>query len=222
MINIAVVEDTNTDFETLKSHIGKYSEKFSLKYELKRFFSAEELIESYRPVYDIIFMDVGLKGADGLTAAAKLRETDGESLIIFFTTMAQLAVKGYAVNAFDYLVKPLDYASFELSFKRAVADAERRKGKKLSIATADGTEIIASSDIKYIEIYDHRLIYHTGEREIYSWGNLKKLEKELADFGFVRCNSCYLVNLKYVGRCEGDKIFVGEEALHISRAGMSM
>ena len=220
MITVAVVEDTSADFACLKEFIKRYEVKYGRRIEVNRFSSAAELLNGYRGVYDIIFMDVRLPGTDGISAAEKLREIDGESLIIFFTTMAQLAVKGYSVEAFDYLVKPLDYNTFKLSFDRALKAVDKKSGKKLTVTTADGVEIISSSDVLYIEVFDHRLVYHTATRNISSWGSLKKLETGLKDSGFVRCNNCYLVNLKYVRKCDADVIVVGGQELKVSKTGM--
>lgn len=220
MITIAVVEDTNADFACLKRYIESYGEKSGRIFDVRRFSSALELLDGYKNIYDIIFMDVGLPETDGLTAAEKLRQIDKKTLIVFFTTMAQLAVKGYSVEAFDYLVKPIDYHSFSLSFARALKAVERNGGQKLTVSTADGMEIVSSTDIHYIEVFDHRLIFHTETRDIYSWGSLKKLESELEPLGFARCNNCYLVNLKYVRKCDANTVDVGGKELKVSKKGM--
>lgn len=41
--------------------------------------------------------------------------------MIFVTSMVQCAVEGYEVNAFDFIVKPVNYYSFKLKMKKAVA-----------------------------------------------------------------------------------------------------
>ena len=66
----------------------------------------------YRAVYDIILMDIEMRFMDGMTAAEKIREHDSEVVIIFITNMPQYAIKGYRVDALDYVLKPVSYFAF--------------------------------------------------------------------------------------------------------------
>ena len=47
------------------------------------------------------------------------------------------------------------------------------------------------------------LTYHTHEGSYYSFGTLVSQEDRLREKGFVRCTSCYLVNLEYVSGIKG-------------------
>ena len=58
-----------------------------------------DLITGYRPVYDLIFMDISMEKLDGLRSAKRLRETDEKVIIVFITSLAKYAVRGYEVNA---------------------------------------------------------------------------------------------------------------------------
>ena len=46
---------------------------------------------------------------------------------------------------------------------------------------------------------------------------LSEVEKELSEYGFLRCNSCYLVNPKFVVAVKGNEVQVGNRTLQISR-----
>ena len=56
-------------------------------------------MNDYRPIYDVILMDIQMKKMDGMTAAREIRKTDSEVILVFITNMVQYAVNGYAVNA---------------------------------------------------------------------------------------------------------------------------
>ena len=62
------------------------------------------------------------------------------------------------------------------------------------------------------------MLIHTDSEIIRQWGNLKSYEDKLASAHFVRCNACYLVNLKYVRGMTGDMVTVGNDELVISKA----
>ena len=54
-------------------------------------------------------MDIELKYMDGIRAAYKVREFDRRVLLLFVTNMVQFALEGYAVDAADFIVKPITY-----------------------------------------------------------------------------------------------------------------
>ena len=69
--------------------------------------------------YDIVFMDIELPGINGMEAAHRLREIDQQVILIFVTNMAQFAVKGYEVDALDYIIKPAQYGPLSIKLDRA-------------------------------------------------------------------------------------------------------
>ena len=65
-------------------------------------------------------MDIDLPSMDGMSAVKKIREHSLDTMVIFVTSLAQYAIEGYKVNAFDFIVKPVQYYNFALSLKRAL------------------------------------------------------------------------------------------------------
>lgn len=84
------------------------------------------------------------------------------------------------------------------------------------IPTADGNTHLPLSELLYVEVVSHTLIYHTLSHDYETYGTLKNVEKELSPHGFFRCNSCYLVNLQYIRRIDGYTVYVGKTPLAIS------
>ena len=66
-------------------------------------------MENYSGDFDIILMDIQMKYMDGMTAAEQIRKLDSEVIIMFITNMTQYAIRGYEVDALDYVVKPVEY-----------------------------------------------------------------------------------------------------------------
>ena len=163
-------------------------------------------------------MDIILPNINGISAAKKLRALDEEVTLIFVTNMANLAGRGYEVSALDFIIKPVKYDSFAMRIERAINAIKRRKSVEISIQTDRSIRVISASKIYYIEVSRHTLLYHTEEGEIVSRGTLDALEKKLADENFVRCNICYLVNLKYITEVEGENLVIAGDTLKISRA----
>lgn len=215
--NVAIVEDTQSEADTLKAYFARYAAEKGVDFKITHFESAEPFLEKYRPVYDLVLMDIALPKINGMEAAVRLRELDRTTTIIFVTNMAQFAVRGYEVDAFDFVVKPVSYSNFALKLQRALNKLGTRGDTEVLVSMADGLYRIASSQIKYIEISGHRMVYHTTDGTIKAYGNLKEVESVLSGKMFVRCNSCYLVNLNYVYAIRGYTVVVDGDELQISR-----
>jgi DNA-binding LytR/AlgR family response regulator len=87
----------------------------------------------------------------------------------------------------------------------------------IDVKTRNGNLRLSDDMIFYIEVSNHDVFIHMGERVVKQWGSLSKYEEQLRSAHFARCNSCYLVNLKYVCGVRGDMVLVGEEELTISK-----
>ena len=113
--------------------------------------------------------------------------------------------------------RPVYDSNFALKLQRALNKLGTRRDTEVLVSMADGLYRIASSQIKYIEISGHRMVYHTTDGTIKAYGNLKEVESVLSGKMFVRCNSCYLVNLNYVYAIRGYTVVVDGDELQISR-----
>lgn len=213
----AIVEDSEKDREALLSGIRRYGRENGLAIQTDVFFNAENFLENYRAVYDVVFMDIILPGMTGMDAAARLRRLDAEVALIFVTDMRRYALQGYKVGAMDYFLKPVNY--FDLKMRLDMIALSRKKtGAFLTVHVAkQGDRRLPLDDIYYIEVMNRDLTYHTVDGQITERRALKTLEKELAGQGFRRCSASYLVNLKWCQGLMGDTVTVAGEELKISR-----
>ena len=162
-------------------------------------------------------MDIEMPHLNGMEAAQKIRGLDKEVVIVFITNMAQYAIKGYEVDALDFILKPLNYYTFSMRFTRAVGRVKNREGKRICLNLPDGAKFLDSREIYYVEIHNRMLHYHTKAGVFTIRGALKDVQEELEDWHFVKCNQCYLVNLKYVSEIRKNIAVVGGDELEISR-----
>ena len=94
MTRIAIVEDEAAVREQLAGYVQRYTRQYGTQFEVTMFTDGVEILEDYRPVYDIIFLDVEMQHLDGMETARRIRELDSDVLLIFITNMAQYAIKG--------------------------------------------------------------------------------------------------------------------------------
>lgn len=219
-INIALVEDEADAANTEIGFLNRYAKEKGLSFTINHFKDGISFLEHYKPEYDIILMNIQLPDYNGLEAAKRIRRLDQSTAIIFITNMANLAINCYEVDALDFIVKPPEYFSFSVKLGRAIARIERERKNNICITTGRGIVKLPASAVKYVEVMGHSLVYHTTEGDYNAYGSLNRVEESLVPAGFSRCNSCYLVNLRYVKRIDGFTAFIGseEEAIAISHA----
>ncbi len=218
MLKLAIVDDDENYRREIISLLHKYESEYNEKFQIVEHTDGDELLENYKPELDIILLDIEMEFVDGMTAALKIREVDPDVLIIFITNMPQYAIKGYQVGALDYILKPLNYYAFSQTMKRAIGRRQKSDKKYIVAAERGIRQKIDASDIYYVEVINHDLIFHTKNGTVNAKGTMRETMKELEDLSFFQCNKGYLVNLEYVDAVTGSDVSVGGDLLQVSRA----
>lgn len=105
MLHVGIVEDEAGSRRLLREMIEKYALENQKEIAVREFSDGTEIVENYRPDYDILLLDIEMPAMNGMEAAEKIRETDPEVVLVFITNMAQYAIKGYQVDALDFILK---------------------------------------------------------------------------------------------------------------------
>ncbi len=218
MLRLAIVDDDGGYRKEIRALLEKYEAEYGEQFQMSEYTDGDELLEGYKPELDIILLDIEMEFVDGMTAAGRIREVDQDVIIIFITNMPQYAISGYQVGALDYILKPLSYYAFSQTMKRAIG---RRKvsEKRYIVAGERGIkQKIDASEIYYVEVINHDLIFHTRHGNINAKGTMRETIKELEGLDFFQCNKGYLVNLEFVDAITGSDVKVGDDLLQVSRA----
>lgn len=219
MVRVAIVEDDEKEANTLLNCIERYMAENQRELICKRFTDAETFLDEHT-AFDMAFLDIMLPNKTGMEAAFELRRQNADIVIIFVTTMAQFAVKGYEVNALDYILKPVTYERFTLKMQKAVEIIKAKSSQFIVVNDPDGIVKISSGEVLYIEVSGHKLTWHTTNGNYSEYGSLSDVETMLKNHNFMRCNSCFLVNPEYIARVnniEQSVILVNGEELKISQ-----
>ena len=156
---ILIVEDSPAEADVLRGHLSRYAAEKGLSFAVTVLPSAIEFVNGNHPA-DLIFMDIDLPGINGMEAAQILRGYDEQTPLVFVTNLAQYAIKGYQVDALDFMVKPVAYDDFSLRMDRAMRVVQRSANTTVAIPTPDGVRVVRLADILYVDIIKHDLHYH--------------------------------------------------------------
>lgn len=218
MIRIAFVEDDENYRKQYSEFLKRYAAESKQHFDITEFTDGDEIVEDYKAKYDIILMDIEMTFMNGMKAAEEIRKLDTEVVIIFITNMPQYVMEGYKVEAFDYILKPIVYYAFSQCIDRAIRRMEKRTRQYITISIKNGIQRLDISEIEYIEVQNHDLVYHTLTESYLTRGSIKEVENTLKNYNFFRCNNCYLINLEYVERVQNSEVVLGNHSIAVSRS----
>lgn len=184
------------EFESLIKHYFKTNR---LLYRLDGYENGEQLLEVNHQQYDILYLDVGIKdGIDGITLAKKLRMEDNKGQIIFLTSHQADAYKAFEVNAFRYLLKPLNENVLHKTMDLVIKKIEEIKKNYIVLQVGQSFIKLQLQEILHIETYKRKLKVYTSQKEYLVDCTLSEVENELRDRGFFRTHKSFLINLEHV------------------------
>jgi two-component system, LytTR family, response regulator LytT len=148
---------------------------------------------------DAVFLDIELAGATGLDVARLMRGDAAPPAVVFVTAHAEYAVDAFAVEAFDYLLKPVDPDRLARVVDRLAARRPgTREAKKIPVVAGGRTELIDQEQVHYVQAEGDYSRVHTYDRSYLSTASLRDLESALAHDRFIRIHRSFLVNLAKV------------------------
>jgi len=158
--------------------------------------AAEALALAKAVHYDVVFLDVQMPGLTGLEAAPLVREQPRPPAVVFVTAHPEYAVDAFAVEAFDYLLKPVDPERLARVVERLRdRPAEGEPVHKIPVVAGGRTELIDYDAIHYVQADGDYSRVHTYDRSYLCTTSLGELEEALPGNRFARIHRSYVVNL---------------------------
>ena len=161
---------------------------------------AEALELARRLRYDVIFLDVEMPGATGLETAPHVHEQSDPPAVVFVTAHERYAVDAFAVEAFDYLLKPVDperLARVVERLRERTLESAAPPVEKIPVVASGGAELLDFDQIHYVQADGDYSRVHTYDRSYLSTASLGELDERLGG-RFARIHRSYLVNLAKV------------------------
>ncbi|HBN6114160.1 TPA: response regulator, partial [Clostridioides difficile] len=124
MIKIAVCEDEKETQLLIEDYLENILEDINIEYEIQKYLSGEDLLESNLKDIDILLLDIKMEKLNGMDTARKIREVDNEMEIIFITSLIDYVQEGYEVRAYRYLLKPIELEDLKKHVLTCIKDIE--------------------------------------------------------------------------------------------------
>jgi DNA-binding LytR/AlgR family response regulator len=162
---------------------------------------AQEALDLARELApDVVFLDVEMPGLSGVEAAPLVRERADPPAVVFVTAHERYAVDAFAVEAFDYLLKPVDPDRLARVVERLRERSVENvlPVEKVPVVSAGGTELLDYDQVHYAQADGDYSRVHTYDRSYLCTASLGELEEKLPSSRFARIHRSYLVNLSKV------------------------
>ena len=177
---------------------------------------------------DLIFLDINLPVVNGIDFAKTL---DSKYQIIFTTAHHEFAIESYALNAVDYLMKPISFPRFmqavNRAFERKMAVVKSDTTLTRDTAIAERKSFFFNTDKKQIRVFADEILYVESLKDYvkivtatgqvvtrYQLGDMMEL---LKDNGFIRIHKSFIVNAAFITAYNARDIEIGKVSLPIGR-----
>lgn len=207
-IRALIVDDEAPARSELRHLLGRHSE---VEIVGEAATAREALALAATVSFDAIFLDVEMPGLSGLDAARLIRGRSSRPDLVFVTAHDRYAVDAFAVEATDYLLKPVDPGRLA----RVVARLGKRVPSespvpaRLPVVSAGKTALLDYEAVHFVQADGDYSRIHTFDRSYLCTSSLREVEQALPSSRFVRIHRSYLVNLAKVasvGRAGGDRL----------------
>lgn len=155
-MTICYCEDESAQAKAFAIKIDQWAKNKNIAVHTDLFESAEEyLFKAEQNTYDVIFLDISMRGQNGMELARKIREKEKDVILVFVTSDASYVFDGYEVGAYRYLMKPVDEKKLWEILDYARTQKEVEEENYILVKKDSQSVRINLKDIIYIEAQKH-------------------------------------------------------------------
>ena len=155
-MTICYCEDESAQAKVFSIKIDQWAKNKNIAVHTDLFESAEEyLFKAEQNTYDVIFLDISMRGQNGMELARQIREKEKDVILVFVTSDASYVFDGYEVGAYRYLMKPVDEEKLWEILDYARTQKEVEEENYILVKKDSQSVRINLKDIIYIEAEKH-------------------------------------------------------------------
>lgn len=196
-MSIAVCDDELIECCNIARQVKRILEGQNIVCKVCQFGNGQELLDATEQ-FDIIFLDIIMCRLDGMKTAQLLREKAFNKLLIFISSSREYILDAYDVEAFSYLLKPVDEDKLKNVLHRAVQRIEYHAQEFIIVSKERQKRKLFLDDIYYFEIRGRMIEVHGTKDAFTFYERISHLEDALGSKGFFRCHKSFLINMRYV------------------------
>lgn len=202
MLNICLCDNDKDILNYYSKKVTNLLNNNYFTFKLETFTSGESLIfklEDNPNKFNIIIIDIIMKGIDGIETSRRLRSYGYDGIIIFLTSSKEFAFDSFKVEPFNYILKNNKNSRFDNILLKAAKEVYKKSRKNIINLSKPKNKIINLDSIVYIETINKKVLFHKLSGEIEeATCSFKDLTEKIKRYGFFRCHRSYIVNINYI------------------------
>lgn len=212
MLKSIAIDDESMALEVIKTHASKVS-----FVELEAVFSnaIEGLEYTRQNQVDIVFLDINMPDISGIDLASLLPK---ETMVIFTTAYSDFAVKGFELEAMDYLLKPFSLSRFMKACQKAQDWKDLQPSEEPShifIKTSEGQIRVNFEELLFCEAAGNYVTFQLDKGKLISRMTFGELEELLPSF-FQKTHRSFIVNKNRLDKIERHQVHLGNHVVPVS------
>ena len=209
VFKIAICDDEDTFICQLKDQLNQYAAETYKEFCFFTYHDGSELLQDYRPDYDLIFMDIKMEQVNGLKTAGEIRKMDGTVGLIFLTSLRQYVWKGYEYRAVNYLLKPIKYGVLKMELDRYFEHYQGKDEPYFSFSNDNGKYKVLYKNLRYAETEKRNVMLHFEDNKQVIYKNMKEISALLCPQPqFARGHQRFVVNMSCIKGMEGMEVIL--------------
>lgn len=200
-MRIAVCDDDEQEILRLMELLAEYQFSRGESMDCHSFYNTTEFLCDLKGgEYDLVLMDVLMPGISGIQAAQELKSRDGNVRLVFISASPEFAVASYNVEAYHFLLKPVDAAALFSVLDRVGNELSRQADQAFILKSREGIVRLSFAEVEYVEVTNKTVSFHLVDNVV------REVTATLADFEerllcrpeFFKAHRSYLVNLNRI------------------------
>ncbi len=210
-MNCIIIEDQLPAQRIIKKYLAQMP-AMKLIQSFQNAIDASEFLRAHSA--DLIFLDINLPKISGINF---LKNLPNPPNVIITSAYAQYALEGFELDVVDYLLKPFSFERFHKAVSKVPATTNEPSNDFIFIRCDKEFFKVKSSEIQYIKGDDDFTRVHTKRKMFLDNRAMKTWISELPS-SFIRIHRSYILNLEYITRISGQRVFIDNMEFPIGRS----
>lgn len=198
-MNILIIDDNKNYLRTLKSKVLEMCNRNSIPISIITTDKSEEVLKTNLYLHnDVILLDIDMPEISGIQLASLINTSKGKSekpYIVFVSCKDGLVFDALRELPYSFVRK-----EYEDDLETILVSIYEKINMKETYTIRNGRHIdtLIIENIVYLEKRNNYVVFHTVSGEYRERTKIEEKYRDLVNFGFVRPQIGYLVNIKYI------------------------
>lgn len=221
MLQIAILDDTDSDRYRIERVIRKYFDSIQRPCEIMPFSKSDELLWELeeKRYFDFFFLDMEMPDRTGLEVAHKIRQHYLEPVIIYVTNYLEYAVSAFEVGAYRYIPKTVLEEKLPSAIEAMLPQIDQMDQRAYVAKGEYRAEKIFYRNIFYIRKERKEIVIVHRDGECRERKTLQEFYEDLKTEEFFYIDKGCIVNVQHITSFQKDQLKMRDQAvLTVSRS----